>query len=64
MGYYNHRTHSQTAYYFFIENFFSISVFSFYLGVQPSSPKKGWNNEYQICEIERKSEGPLLPRFQ
>ena len=55
MGYYNHRTHSQIAYFSSERKFFSISVFSIYLGVQPSSPKKGWNNEYQICEIERQS---------
>ena len=54
MGFYNHRTHSQIAYYFFREKvFFNIRIFN--LGVQPSSPKKRWNNEYQICEIERKS---------
>ena len=36
-----------------------------FLVFQPSSIKKGWNNEHQICEIEQKSQSPhLLPRFE
>ena len=49
MGYYNQRTHLQIAYYFF-----NIRIFNLFRS-STVAPKKGWNNGYQICEIERKS---------
>ena len=51
------------AYYLFREKDFAIPSTLIFLGDQMFSPKK-WSKEYQICEIEQKSQVPLLlPRF-